>query len=160
MRQSFFLLLIFFIGWNYLTAQEDSLRIPFSSLTWEDIRANPQLQINNKVTGASRSLKNIQDLPFSIFVIEGEEIRRKGHITLADALKMLPGIRVSQPGSALEGETFMMRGLLGNAYAKILVNGIPIKPYVVSGMPIGAQLPVQQAERIEVIYGPQALLIS
>jgi len=61
---------------------------------------------------------------------------------------MLPGIRVSQPGSALEGETFMMRGLLGNAYAKILVNGIPIKPYV----------PIQQAERIEVIYGPAAAL--
>ncbi len=158
MRQSFFLLLTFFVGCTYLTAQEDSLRISFSSLTWEDIRANPQLQINKKVSGASRSLKNIQDLPFSIYVIEGKDIRRNGYITLADALKMLPGIRVSQPGSALEGETFMMRGLLGNAYAKILVNGIPIKPYVVSGMPIGAQLPIQQAERIEVIYGPAAAL--
>jgi len=156
MRQSFLLILLtFFLGWTYLTAQEDSLQISFSSLTWEDIQSNPQLQINNKVSGASRSLKNIQDLPFSIYVIEGEEIRRHGHITLADALKMLPGIRVSQPGSALEGETFMMRGLLGNAYAKILVNGIPIKPYVVSGMPIGAQLPIQQEQMLA-----QALLIS
>ena len=120
--------------------------------------SDPQLQINKKVSGASRSLKDIQDLPFSIYVIEGADIRRNGYITLVDALKMLPGIRVSQPGSALEGETFMMRGLLGNAYAKILVNGIPVKPYMVSGMPLGAQLPIQQAERIEVIYGPAAAL--
>ena len=70
----------------------------------------------------------------------------------------MPGIRVSQPGSALEGETFTMRGLMGNTYAKILINGNPVKPYVVSGMPIGAQLPIQQAERIEVIYGPAAAL--
>ena len=158
MRQFFFFLLIFLLGGIPLTAQEDSLQIPFSSLTWEDILSNPQLQINKKVSGASRSLKDIEDLPFSIFVIEGEDIRRNGYITLVDALKMLPGIRVSQPGSALEGETFMMRGLLGNAYAKILVNGIPIKPYMVSGMPLGAQLPIQQAERIEVIYGPAAAL--
>ena len=158
MKQPFFTLFICLLGWISLTAQEDSLQVPFSKLTWEDMSSNPQLQINKKVSGASRSLKNIQDLPFTIYVIEGEDIRRNGHITLADVLKMLPGIRVSQPGSASEGETFMMRGLLGNAYAKILVNGIPIKPYIVSGMPIGAQLPIQQAERIEVIYGPAAAL--
>ena len=152
------LLILFCFLSSVLTAQEDSLQIPFASLTWEEMLSNPQLQINKKVSGASRSLKSVQDLPFSIFVIEGEEIRENGYITLADALKMLPGIRVSQPGSALEGETFMMRGLLGNAYAKILINGIPVKPYIVSGMPIGAQLPIQQAERIEVIYGPAAAL--
>ena len=71
---------------------------------------------------------------------------------------MLPGIRVSQPGSAINGELFMMRGLIGNTYAKILVNGIPVKPYMTNGMPIGAQLPIQQADRIEVIYGPAAAL--
>lgn len=158
MKQPFFIILICLLGWTCLTGQIDSLQLPFSRLSWEDIRSNPQLQINKKVSGASRSLKNIQDLPFSIYVIEGADIRRNGHITLVDALKMLPGIRVSQPGSALEGETFMMRGLLGNAYAKILINGIPVKPYMASGMPIGAQLPIQEAERIEVIYGPAAAL--
>jgi len=158
MKKTFYFFLLCFLGWTGLMAQEDSLQIPLDQLTWEDILANPQLQISKKVSGASRSLKDIQDLPFSIYVIEGEEIRNNGYLTLMDALKMLPGIKVSQPGSALEGETFMMRGLLGNAYAKILINGIPIKPYMVSGMPIGVQLPIQQAARIEVIYGPTAAL--
>ena len=73
--------------------------------------------------------------------------RINGYLTLTDVLKRLPGIRVSQPGSALEGETFLMRGLLGNAYAKILINDLPIKPFLVSGMPIGAQLPIREAYR-------------
>jgi hemoglobin/transferrin/lactoferrin receptor protein len=38
----------------------------------------------------------------------------------------------------------------------ILVNGLPVKPSAVIGMPIGEQLPVRQAERIEIIYGPAA----
>ncbi|MEZ5010795.1 MAG: TonB-dependent receptor [Bacteroidales bacterium] len=41
-------------------------------------------------------------------------------------------------------------------YTMILVNGMPVKPSVVNGMPIMAQLPVRQAERIEVVYGPAA----
>ena len=141
-----------------MMAQEDSLAIDLARLNWKDIQQKDQIDISRKVTSASRSLKDIQELPFSIYVISGEEIRQNGYITLPDALKMLPGIRVSQPGSAIEGELFMMRGLIGNTYTKILINGIPIKPYMVNGMPIGAQLPIQQADRIEVIYGPAAAL--
>ena len=51
-----------------------------------------------------------------------------------------------------------MRGLLGNAYTKILINDIPIKPAFVNGLPIGAQLPIKEAERIEIIYGTGAAL--
>jgi len=71
---------------------------------------------------------------------------------------MAPGCRVSQPGNAIEGETFLMRGLHGNTYAKILINDVPIKPAFVGGMPIGAQLPIKEAERIEVIYGAGSAL--
>lgn len=143
---------------SFLFAQSDSLGIALAQLSYQDIDASNQLQLGNKVTSASRSLQDVKDLPFPTYVITGDEIRRMGYITLVDAIKHLPGIRVSQPGSAIEGETFMMRGLLGNTYAKILVNGQPVKPFVVSGMPIGAQLPIQLAERIEVIYGPAAAL--
>ena len=116
-----------------------------------------QIFTSYKIISASRSLKSVQDLPFTIHVITREEILKNGYITLVDVLKYLPGIRGSQPGSALEGETFLMRGLAGNAYTKILVNDLPVKPTVVSGMPIGAQLPIRQAERIEIIYGTGAV---
>lgn len=113
---------------------------------------------STKITAGTTTEKNLEDLPFTVFVITAEEIREQGYYTLVDALKHLPGIRVSQPGSGLDGETFLMRGLYGNTYAKILINGTPIRPSVVGAMPIGSQLPIRQAERIEVIYGPAATL--
>ncbi|RPH31448.1 MAG: hypothetical protein EHM93_13605 [Bacteroidales bacterium] len=109
-----------------------------------------------RVQSASRSLKYISDLPMSIYVVTHDEIIKKGYVTLTDVLKSLPGVRVSQPGSGELGETFQFRGLLGNLYTKILLNNIPIKPSGVAGMPISSQLPIRQAERIEIIYGPAA----
>ncbi|NHB68533.1 TonB-dependent receptor plug domain-containing protein [Perlabentimonas gracilis] len=108
------------------------------------------------VISASRSAKYLSDLPLTIYVISHEEILLYGHTSLADVLKNLPGIRISQPGTGEYGEGFQLRGLPGNQYAKILINNVPVKPSVVAGMPIGQQLPVRQAERIEVIYGPAA----
>ena len=64
----------------------------------------------------------------------------------------------SQPGSGEDGETFMMQGLYGNTYTKILINNIPIKPFVLKAMPLGAQLPIKNVERIEVLLGPAASL--
>ncbi len=107
-------------------------------------------------TAAIRSSKLIAELPITIHVVTREEIERNHHSTLSDVIKSLPGIRVSQPGTGELGETFQLRGLTGNLYTMILINGMPVKPRVVRGMPIQAQLPVRQAERIEVIYGPAA----
>ncbi len=141
-----------------MVGQVDSVVLTADKLSLRDIRPAERKETNQQVFAATRSMKELKELPFSIHVITKEEIRDNGYRTLVDALKMAPGIKVSQPGNALEGETFLMRGLMGNTYAKILLNGNPIKPVVVRGMPIGAQLPIQQAERIEVIYGATGTL--
>lgn len=153
----FFFILICFAS-SVTIAQTDSLQIELSQLNWNDLKAKIDLSVGNMVISGSRSEQEVEDLPFTLYVITGEEIRRNGYFTLTDVLKRLPGIRVSQPGSGLLGETFLMRGLLGNTYAKILINDVPLRPFVASGMPIGAQLPIRNAERIEVIYGPAATL--
>lgn len=108
------------------------------------------------VMSASRSIKLISELPVTIHVVTREEIERNHYTSLTDVLKSLPGMRVSQPGNGELGETFQLRGLTGNLYTMILLNGTPVKPSVVKGMPIMAQLPIRQAERIEIIYGPAA----
>jgi len=126
------------LGADNLTSQEDTGRM--------------------KVVSASRSTKYINDLPITIQVVTRDEIIRNQYTTLTDVLKSLPGIRVSMPGSGELGNSFQVRGLTGNFYTKILLNGLPVKPSVVSGMPLGDQLPVRQAERIEVIYGPASAI--
>lgn len=116
----------------------------------------PDDSIEMSVISASRSSKKIGELPITIYVVTREEIIRNHYYTLIDVLRNLPEMRVSQPGSGEFGESFQLRGLTGNLYTLILINGLPIKPSVVSGMPVQAQLPIRQAERIEFIYGPAA----
>lgn len=139
-------------------AQMDSLSLKMNTLGKEDVLVNEREIGSQKVISASRSLKTLDELPFTIYVVTQEEIFENGYTTLVDILKSVPGIRVSQPGSAQDGETFLMRGLLGNSYTKVLINGLPVKPSVLGSMPIGAQLPIRQAERIEIIFGPAAAI--
>lgn len=142
-----------FIFVSRASAQTDSLWAAKDMLPADRIISHKQTE-DAEVISASRTGKKIKDLPVTIHVITREEIIRNGYITLADVLKTLPGIRVSQPGSGETGETFQLRGLIGNSYTKILVNNQPVKASVLQSMPIESQLPVRQAERIEVIYGP------
>ncbi|MEM8525055.1 MAG: TonB-dependent receptor [Bacteroidota bacterium] len=142
-----------FLSLSSIGQTTDSLLLSFKELGKEDIKTDENKKTENTLSG-SRTLKEVTDLPFTIYVITKEQIQEFGYVTLVDVLKSVPGIRVSQPGTGLDGETFLMRGLLGNQYTKILINDIPIRPTGAKSMPLGAQLPVQQAERIEIIFGP------
>jgi len=148
-----FLILLPFILQGQQADQEDRRRI--DKLEADDLAFSADTAEMN-VISASRSSKRIGELPITIYVVTREEIIRNHYNSLTDIIKSLPGVRVSQPGSGELGESFELRGLVGNLYTMILINGLPVKPSAVTGMPIGAQLPVRQAERIEVIYGPAA----
>jgi len=150
------LYIILFLFTNLSAQEPNGDLLSLDRLGQSDVKIHPTSEFDQRVLSASRTLQSVDELPFTIYVVTREEIFKNNHTTLVDVLKTVPGIRVSQPGSALEGETFVMRGLLGNGYTKILVNDLPVKPFVVSGMPIGAQLPIKEAERIEIIFGPGA----
>jgi hemoglobin/transferrin/lactoferrin receptor protein len=111
-----------------------------------------------KITVASRSERSIKDLPSTVHIITRDVILNNSYSSLVDALKDIPGVKVSQPGTGTHGEKYLMRGLWGNNYTKILVNGIPIRPSAVDGMPIGEQINMRNVERIEVVYGPASAL--
>lgn len=152
-----YLLFIIFLFPLLLAGQSDSSLLDFKTLDVEDIDSESFSESQSMIS-ASRTQKVVGEIPFTSYVITKEEIRDNGYTTLVDVMKTIPGIRVSQPGSAIEGELFLMRGLIGNQNTKILINDVPIKPAFVLGMPIGAQLPIKQAERIEIIFGPAAAL--
>ncbi len=91
-----------------------------------------------------------------VIVITPEQIIRGNYITLTDVLNDIAGFFVSQPGNFLLGETFHADGLNGNENFIIMVNGIVLRNDFSNGIAIGATLPVQQAQRIEIIRGPQS----
>jgi len=143
-----------FFGTNFnAVSQNDTLDIKLFDKNDLDNKDYDKL---NQVTSSNRLAENPEDLAQDIIIIDGEEIRKFGYSTLVDVLKSIPGFRTSQPGNAIEGETFLMRGLYGNDQAKILINGIPVKPEAAKGMPIAAQLPIRHAERIEIVLGPSS----
>lgn len=151
----YLLIITFILTTFFIKAQTDSLLPDINMQTFDEDAFDTTLFTENKqMISASRSEKQLRDLPLSVYIITQKDIIENGYISLVDALQEVPGIRISQPGSALEGETFLMRGLLGNYYCKLLINGQTIQPSVVSGMPIGEQIPIRQAERIEIIFGP------
>ena len=138
--------------------QQDSSNIKLQILNVQDINQIEVSQQKQEIFTGLRTEANLEDLPITIHVITKEDIKENGFQTLTEALKSLPGIRTSQSGNVFDGENFLMRGHYGNTYAKILINDIPIRPSVVGTMPLASQLPIKQAERIEVIYGPSATL--
>ena len=137
-----------------LSAQSDTFPLPISRLDESDIIFQKEAEKRTFVRCASRTDQEIGDVMNRVFVVTGAEILKNGWVTLTDVLRNVPGIRVSQPGNALEGETFLMDGTHGNSEVEILINDIPLRPTAAKGMPIGSQLPIRQAERIEVLYGP------
>ena len=142
-----------------LAAQADTSLLRLDRLGTADLReAVQRSDASARLFSTDRSLQDLRNMPRTVYVISREEIINNGYVTLADALKMIPGIRVSQPGSALLGETFLMRGHLGNHYAKILINDVPIRSIFSPGQSIGTQLPIRQAQRIEVTLGSTTTL--
>ena len=153
-----YILLLLLFSFSILQAQQDTSLLDMNMLNATDLKDSSSLPDRDEALLRDRFLSQEGESPFFQYISTKEEIRQNAYVTRAEALKMAPGIRISQPGSAMEGETFLMRGLVGNAYTRILINGIPIKPFIAGGMPIGAQLPVKEAERIEVTYGAGSVL--
>ncbi|MFN8396812.1 MAG: TonB-dependent receptor plug domain-containing protein [Bacteroidia bacterium] len=150
--------LVFFLAlaWKSIQAQvpdaNDPLRVNVLGATDLDTTHRPVK--NNIVLGANRVAENSDEIAVKTYIITREEILKNGWTTLIDILRTVPGFQISEPANALLGEAFMMRGMLGNIYTKILINGVPILPSAAPGQPLGANLPIKQAERIEIVLGP------
>ena len=139
----FFILLVGF----RLTGQTDTLKITANQNKWTDIK--PTIGLLNQVEQISGSrFTSTQESPFTLFTITQDDLKKHGITSLIEALSLLPGIQSAEIGSGLDGSIFQFRGLNGNNYAKILINDVNIKPFIVGGMPLGEQLPIAFVDRI------------
>ncbi|MCC7299085.1 MAG: TonB-dependent receptor plug domain-containing protein, partial [Bacteroidia bacterium] len=126
--------------WNQITPEENTN----TTIDNSDIATN--------TGGFFKTDKN--DNNEQIIVITGEFINRLNYNTLGDVLKDLPQFAVNQPGSGLQGEVFYSAGLNGNENCAILINGVPIHTFFSAGFPLAGNLPIRQAQRIEIILNP------
>jgi iron complex outermembrane receptor protein len=116
--------------------------------------------MNLEITVGSRSEQRILDTPAAVYVITGDEIRRAGHTTIQEALRMVPGFLVGHWQSTTWDA--VPRGFTSafNNNLLVMIDGVNVYDWF---SPEGVvwhlqDIDVEDIERIEVVRGPSSAL--
>ena len=115
-----------------------------------------------EVTVASRAPQKLSEVPAAVYVVTGDEIRRAGHSSVMEALRMVPGFYVSHWEN--KSWDITSRGF-GNGLAftslaylnqlLVMIDGVEVYTPLFAGMWWAIQdLDINDIDRIEVIRGP------
>lgn len=115
-----------------------------------------EVDARDAVLSAARTKTTIQEAPGIITVITADEIRARGHRTLNDVLRTVPGF---------EGDRLESNGWFNESIARgqprtllILLNGVNITEPVRNTLSIDRKIPLESVKRIEVTSGPGGVL--
>jgi iron complex outermembrane receptor protein len=112
-----------------------------------------------RITSVSRVEERLADAPAAVFVITGDEIRRSGVRTIAEALRLAPGVEVARRNS--HSWSITIRGFNSDLANKLLVliDGRSVYSPLYAGVFWDVQdTLLEDIERIEVIAGPGGTL--
>jgi iron complex outermembrane receptor protein len=133
-------------------AATSAAQLDLSQLSLEEL-----LEI--EVTSAARKQQPLARTPAAVYVITQQELRRSGFTTLAEALRLAPGLQVARVNSstwAISARGF--NSILANKLL-VLIDGRSVYTPLYSGVYWELQdLPLELIERIEVIRGPGATM--
>ncbi|TAJ98546.1 MAG: TonB-dependent receptor [Candidatus Manganitrophaceae bacterium] len=105
---------------------------------------------------ATRTEVPLQETAASVTIIDRKTIEEKHLITVADALREVPGLDVVAQGGLGATTSVFTRGT-DSAHTLVLIDGVPVNDPN-SGAFDFSNLTVDNIERIEVIRGPQSTL--
>src|SRR5947209_2253333 len=111
--------------------------------------------LNPVVVTATRIPTPADGVPVAVTVIRGTELRERGILTVAEALRGVPAASVVTTNSFGSQTSLFVRGGQSN-YVKVLIDGIPQN--VPGGAYDFANLTTDNIERIEVVRGPASVL--
>lgn len=121
-----------------------------------DFSIEELLDIKLEVTSVSKRTVPLREAPAAVFVLSGEEIRRSGVRTIADALRMVPGLLVVR----ITAQSYIVtsRGFPGEKL-EVFIDGrsvyTPLTSIVFWDV-LDTYLP--DIDRIEVVRGPGSIL--
>jgi vitamin B12 transporter len=107
------------------------------------------------VVTATRSAAPSNTLSNSVTVLQGADLERAGVATVADAVRSLAGVAITQNGSFGGVESLFLRGGQSN-YVRVLVDGVPVN--AAGGYLDLANVSTLDVERIELVRGPASVL--
>ncbi|HEY2064986.1 MAG TPA: TonB-dependent receptor plug domain-containing protein, partial [Gemmatimonadaceae bacterium] len=107
------------------------------------------------VVTATRSALATERAPSSVTVLTGEQLRREGIVSVADALRQVPGITLAQTGSYGGTTSLFIRG--GESkFTKVLIDGVAVND--AGGAYDFSTLTSDNVDRIEIVRGPASVL--
>lgn len=116
-------------------------------------------EIEEVVVTAQKRSENLQDVPIAISAFTGENIEKMGAQSLTDLGKSTPGVEMNND-TALQ-PTYNIRGIQTSDFTvgsdpavAVYVDG------VYTGRGAGAEVPLADIERVEVLKGPQGTLFG
>lgn len=121
-----------------------------------DLPLEALLELKIEVTSVSKRAVPLQEAPAAAFVLTGEDIRRSGVRTIADALRMVPGLQVVR----ITAQSYVVtsRGFPGEKL-EVFIDGrsvyTPLTSIVFWDV-LDTYLP--DIDRIEVVRGPGSIL--
>ena len=139
-------------GWGQTIDSPKSRLSDLADMSLEDLT-------KIEVTSVSKHKEKLSEAPAAIFVITQEDIRRSGATTIADALRLAPGLEVAR----VDGHDWAItsRGF-NELYANkllVVIDGRSVYTPLFSGVQWDAQdTMLEDIDQIEVIRGPGATL--
>lgn len=108
------------------------------------------------VVTAERRPQTLLQSPSSVAVVTRAQIEARKSFDLADAVRLLPGVSVSQSGTFGKTASIFLRGTNSN-HALVLVDGVRANSPQDGRFDIG-QIPIENVEQIEIVRGPASAL--
>ena len=111
-----------------------------------------------QITTASRSEETLRDAPAKVVVITRQQIQERGYINLFDLLRGEAGIDTQAQAHDSTYNRISIRGVHGVNKFIIQKDGVTISGPAGDPIPIADNLPLFNAERVEIVYGPASAL--
>lgn len=113
-----------------------------------DAAEMPVYSLDEVVVTATRTMKEIQEVPSSISVITAKDMEKKNIRTVRDAIGQMPGLYINRKGDSSE---INLRGF-DTTNILVLVDGVQMNSTYNSSVNLN-DIPVDNIERVEVLRG-------
>lgn len=113
-----------------------------------------QTELESVVVSATRTERNVEDVPLPVTVISGEQVQNMGSMRLKDVLEEQTGLNiVTDHGNGVQVQGF------NSDYTMILINGQPLVGRTAGTMELD-RITVNNIKQIEITKGPSSSLFG
>ncbi|MEM8660650.1 MAG: TonB-dependent receptor, partial [Pseudomonadota bacterium] len=113
------------------------------------------------VVTATRRAQSVQDVPYNISAIDGQQLKRAGITNMSELTKSIPGVSYVDRGvrSGAFSSGLAMRGIsMEDGRLSLPLSTAPTVSTYVDETPLYANFYLSDVERVEVLRGPQGTL--